>query len=194
MNEFKNVATIDFRVVGGTLEDAYDMMTEYQLLGQAGDDSNIIYNGISIPAGYSESLEEVEALYQVLKKETDGVGVQRRTHSPKIEIDFYTEEDNLEEVFECMQQYKDHGYADKHANIVYHDVVIPAGYCDSVSEVAELYNAMVTGDLYGYFEVLFARIIPMEFYDQYYVERAKLDRREVCPPLISDQNTKVYTK
>ena len=53
---------------------------------------------------------------------------------------------------------------------------------------------MVTDDIYGYFEVIFQRIIPMEFYDQYHVERAKLDRRKVAPPLISDQNAKVYPK
>lgn len=63
MNEFKQVATIDFRVTGGTLQDAYDMMKRYQLYGQAGEDANIIYEGISIPAGYCDTYSDLEAMY-----------------------------------------------------------------------------------------------------------------------------------
>lgn len=174
MNEFKQVATIDFRVTGGTLQDAYDMMKKYQLYDQAGEDANIIYEGVSIPAGYCESFEEVESLYQALKLDCKKVGRQRQASSTMVEVDFYTEGNNLEEVFECMQQYKNHGYADRHSNIICHDVVIPAGYCDTYSDLEAMYYSMLSGDSVGFLQSVSSGIPSHELIDQYEMERAKI--------------------
>ena len=192
MNEFKQVATIDFRVTGGTLQDAYDMMKRYQLYGQAGEDANIIYEGISIPAGYCESLEEVERLYEVLKLDCKGVEKQRKITSTDVEVDFYTEEDNLEEVFECMQQYRDHGYADRHSNIVYQDIVIPAGYCDTYSDLEAMYDSMLSGDIINFLQSVSSSILPHGLIDQYETERIKIVANEL--DLNSHQKMAVYKK
>jgi len=177
MSEFKQVATIDFRVVGGSLEDGYHMMKEYQLYGQAGEDANIIYRGISIPAGPCESIEEVDAIYQALKPFEKDQEKSFPCDSTKVEVDFYTEEDNLEEVFESMVQYRDHGYADRSSNIVYQDVVIPAGYCNTYSEVVELFQTMVSNDYIGFMEViasLNSGMVPVSVIEKYQVETSRI--------------------
>lgn len=175
MEEFKTVATINFRVTSkGSLEDAYLMMKNYQLVNQAGRDSNIIYNGVSIPAGDCESLEEVKILYQELKSTETFTCRQREFDVTNVEVDFYTEEDNLAQVFEAMQQYRNHGYANKYSNIVYRGVVIPAGYCDSISELEAMYDSIITGDISTFFESVSSGVLSHSLVKQYEVERGKI--------------------
>jgi len=194
MNEFKQVATIDFRVVGGTLDEAYDIMKNYQLLGQAGDDANIIYKGVSIPAGGCESIEEVRKLYEVLKSEDKSDKIERDIKGTSVEVDFYTEEDNLEEVFECMQQYKEHGYADKHSNIVYHDVVIPAGYCATYADVEAMYHSIIFDDWNSFVASISADLLSIEVFSQYEAERKRITQMEEVPPIVSYPAAMTYQK
>ncbi len=194
MNEFKNVATIDFCVTGGSLEDAYSMMKDYQLVGQAGEDANIIYRGVSIPAGYCESVEEVEALYQVLKMDSKKESVSREVFSSKVEVDFYTEEDNLQEVFECMLQYRDHGYADRNSNIVYQGVVIPAGHCDTYSDLEAMYHSMIFGDIQSFIDSLSLDVVSLDIFDQYETERERITHMEEIPAILSHPSARTYQK
>ena len=171
MEEFKTVATINFRVTSkGSLEDAYLMMKNYQLVNQAGRDSN----GVSIPAGDCESLEEVKILYQELKSPETFICRQREFDVTSVEVDFYTEEDNLAQVFEAMQQYRNHGYANKYSNIVYRGVVIPAGYCSNISELEAMYDSIITGDISAFFESVSSGVLSHSLVKQYEVERGKI--------------------
>lgn len=58
---------IQFKTVpGGTYNDAFGMMKEYQNAGLAGKSAKIIFNEVEVPAGYYETCEESFRLYESL--------------------------------------------------------------------------------------------------------------------------------
>lgn len=60
----EKIAAIDFCVHDdATLENGFDVMKQYRDLGFADEDSNILYKGVSIPAGYCEDYNQVLNIY-----------------------------------------------------------------------------------------------------------------------------------
>lgn len=56
---------IQFKTVpGGTYEEAFGMMKEYQNAGLAGKSAKIIFNEVEVPAGYYDTCEESFRLYE----------------------------------------------------------------------------------------------------------------------------------
>lgn len=52
--------------IGGTYEEAFGMMKEFQNAGMVGKNSKILFNDVMIPAGYYETSEESFGLYNAL--------------------------------------------------------------------------------------------------------------------------------
>lgn len=59
--------SVDFRVMGnGNMQDVFDSMKEYQNAGVADEHSNIIFNGVTVPAGYYEDFDQAFGLYHTI--------------------------------------------------------------------------------------------------------------------------------
>lgn len=59
--------SVDFRVMGnGNIRDVFDSMKEYQYAGVADEHSNIIFNGVTVPAGYYDDFNQVFGLYHTI--------------------------------------------------------------------------------------------------------------------------------
>ncbi len=65
---------IDFKVIQGAYEDAFNTMKEYQKMGMADSNSKIIFNDAIVPAGYYDKCEDSFKLYtSILEKNNEGI-------------------------------------------------------------------------------------------------------------------------
>lgn len=59
--------SIDFNTMGnGDIQDVFISMKEYQKAGLADEHSNIIFNGVKVPAGCYEDFNQVFGLYNTI--------------------------------------------------------------------------------------------------------------------------------
>lgn len=66
MNNEKLNFDLDFRVTRGSVETTFNAMKQFKEMGLANDRSNIVFNGVTVPAGHLESIEDFMGLYSAI--------------------------------------------------------------------------------------------------------------------------------